>query len=71
MRVGPRGSNREIARTLFVSEATVKTRVNRIFAKSGSRDRAQTLRYAYTRGYAEPAPSLEPRSYEPEARIMT
>ena len=34
-------SNREIARTLFVSEATVKTHVNRIFAKTGSRDRAQ------------------------------
>ena len=32
-------SNREIARTLFVSEATVKTHVNRIFAKTGSRDR--------------------------------
>ena len=47
-------SNREIARTLFVSEATVKTHVNRIFAKTGSRDRAQAMRYAYTRGYAEP-----------------
>jgi DNA-binding NarL/FixJ family response regulator len=47
-------SNREIARTLFVSEATVKTHVNRIFAKTGSRDRAQATRYAYTRGYADP-----------------
>ena len=47
-------SNREIARTLFVSEATVKTHVNRIFAKTGSRDRAQALRYAYTHGYARP-----------------
>jgi DNA-binding NarL/FixJ family response regulator len=47
-------SNREIARTLFVSEATVKTHVNRIFAKTGSRDRSQALRYAYTHGYAEP-----------------
>ena len=46
-------SNREIARTLFVSEATVKTHVNRIFAKTGSRDRAQATRYAYTHGYAE------------------
>ena len=50
-------SNREIARALFVSEATVKTHVNRIFAKTGSRDRAQAIRYAYTHGYAEPAPS--------------
>jgi DNA-binding NarL/FixJ family response regulator len=47
-------SNREIARTLFVSEATVKTHVNRIFAKTGSRDRAQATRYAYTHGYADP-----------------
>jgi DNA-binding NarL/FixJ family response regulator len=44
-------SNREIARILFVSEATVKTHVNRIFAKTGSRDRAQATRYAYTHGY--------------------
>jgi len=47
-------SNREIARSLFVSEATVKTHVNRIFAKTGSRDRAQAMRYAYANGYAEP-----------------
>jgi len=47
-------SNREIARALVVSEATVKTHVNRIFAKTGSRDRAQATRYAYTHGYAEP-----------------
>ncbi|MFI6317226.1 response regulator [Nonomuraea sp. NPDC050556] len=45
-------SNREIARTLFVSEGTVKTHINRIFAKTGSRDRAQAIRYAYTHGYA-------------------
>jgi DNA-binding NarL/FixJ family response regulator len=49
-------SNREIARALFVSEATVKTHVNRIFAKTCSRDRAQAIRYAYTHGYALPAP---------------
>jgi DNA-binding NarL/FixJ family response regulator len=48
-------SNREIARSLFVSEATVKTHVNRIFAKTGSRDRAQAIRYAYAHGYADPA----------------
>ena len=48
-------SNREIAKTLFVSEATVKTHVNRIFAKTGSRDRGQAIRYAYIHGYAVPA----------------
>ncbi len=47
-------SNREIARSLYVSEATVKTHVNRIFAKTGSRDRAQAMRYAYLHGYSEP-----------------
>jgi DNA-binding NarL/FixJ family response regulator len=40
-------SNREIATRLFVSEATVKTHVNRIFAKTGSRDRAQAVAYAH------------------------
>jgi DNA-binding NarL/FixJ family response regulator len=54
-------SNREIARGLFVSEATVKTHVNRIFAKTGSRDRAQATRYACTHGYAEPPEPSEPR----------
>jgi DNA-binding NarL/FixJ family response regulator len=53
--IGAGQSNREIARTLFVSEATVKTHVNRIFAKTASRDRAQAIRYAYTHGYADPS----------------
>ncbi len=39
-------SNRGDRQDLFVSEATVKTHVNRIFAKTGSRDRAQAIRYA-------------------------
>jgi DNA-binding NarL/FixJ family response regulator len=40
-------SNAEIAETLVVSLATVKTHVNRIFYKTGARDRAQAVRYAY------------------------
>jgi DNA-binding NarL/FixJ family response regulator len=40
-------SNREIAAQLFLSEATVKTHVNRIFAKTGSRDRAQAVAFAH------------------------
>jgi DNA-binding NarL/FixJ family response regulator len=51
-------SNREIARALFVSEATVKTHVNRIFAKTGSRDRGQAMHYAYQHGYAEQPKNL-------------
>jgi hypothetical protein len=31
------------------------THVNPIFAKTGSRDRVQAMRYAYTHGYAAPA----------------
>ena len=34
-------SNTEIARRLYLSNATVKTHINRIFAKTGARDRAQ------------------------------
>jgi DNA-binding NarL/FixJ family response regulator len=45
-------SNAEIAETLVVSAATVKTHVNRIFAKTGARDRAQAVRYAYRHGLA-------------------
>ncbi len=43
-------SNAEIAADLFVSEATVKTHVNHIFAKTGSRDRSQAVHYAHQRG---------------------
>jgi DNA-binding NarL/FixJ family response regulator len=48
-------SNTEIAQRLFVSNATVKTHINRIFAKTGARDRAQAVRYAYQAGLASPA----------------
>ncbi len=45
-------SNAEIAAALIVSGATVKTHVNRIFYKTGARDRAQAVRYAYRHGLA-------------------
>jgi DNA-binding NarL/FixJ family response regulator len=47
-------SNTEIAATLFVSEATVKTHINHIFAKTGLRDRAQLVGYAFRHGLASP-----------------
>lgn len=43
-------SNAEIADALVVSEATVKTHINHVFAKIGARDRAQAVHYAYTHG---------------------
>ena len=45
-------SNTEIAAALVVSAATVKTHVNHIFQKTGARDRAQAVRYAYRHGIA-------------------
>ncbi|AXI79763.1 response regulator transcription factor [Peterkaempfera bronchialis] len=45
-------SNAEIAAELYVSVATVKTHINNLFAKSGVRDRAQAVRYAYRHGIA-------------------
>jgi DNA-binding NarL/FixJ family response regulator len=49
-------SNQEIAARLFVAETTVKTHVNRIFAKTGSRDRAQAAVYAHRHGLGDAAP---------------
>jgi DNA-binding NarL/FixJ family response regulator len=43
-------TNVQIARSLVVSEATVKTHINHLFAKAGLRDRAQAVRYAYRHG---------------------
>ncbi|MFC5181653.1 response regulator [Actinomadura harenae] len=43
-------SNAEIARELFISEATVKTHINNLFAKANLRDRAQAVTYAFRNG---------------------
>jgi DNA-binding NarL/FixJ family response regulator len=47
-------SNREIAKRLYISEVTVKSHINRLFAKTGVRDRAQAVQYAYRNGLANP-----------------
>ncbi|GAC1596112.1 MAG: response regulator transcription factor [Acidimicrobiales bacterium] len=51
--IGQGLNNREIASHLFLGEATIKTYVNRIFAKLGLRDRAQAVVFAYEAGVVD------------------
>jgi DNA-binding NarL/FixJ family response regulator len=46
--------NAGIAQRLRIGPATVKTHINNLFAKTGVRDRAQAVRYAYRQGLALP-----------------
>jgi DNA-binding NarL/FixJ family response regulator len=43
-------TNPEIAARLFLSNHTIKTHISRIFAKTGSRDRAAAIGYAHRHG---------------------
>jgi DNA-binding NarL/FixJ family response regulator len=45
-------SNAEIAAKFRISGATVKTHINHLLAKTGARDRAQLVGYAFRRGLA-------------------
>jgi DNA-binding NarL/FixJ family response regulator len=49
-------SNAEIAAELYISEVTVKSHINHLFAKIGARRRAEAVRYAYDHGFVSPGP---------------
>jgi DNA-binding NarL/FixJ family response regulator len=49
-------SNEDIAARLVVSPLTAKTHVSRAMAKTGARDRAQLVVFAYQTGLATPGP---------------
>jgi Bacterial regulatory proteins, luxR family len=51
-----RPSNTDIATTLFLSHATIKTHISRIFAKLDVRDRAQGVIAGYDAGLVRAAP---------------
>jgi DNA-binding NarL/FixJ family response regulator len=50
-------SNSEIANTLFLSEATIRTHLSRILAKLDLRDRTQAVVVAYESGLVQPGES--------------
>lgn len=52
-------TNTEIATSLLVSEATVKSHVGAIFSKLGARDRAAAIVFAYDHGIVDPRPGVD------------
>lgn len=54
-------TNTEVAASLLVSEATVKSHVGSIFSKLGARDRAAAIVFAYDHGIVDPRPGAEQR----------
>ena len=60
LRLMARGAtNAEIAASLYVAEATVKTHVGSIFTKLDVRDRAAAIVFAYDHGVVSPGPASD------------
>jgi DNA-binding NarL/FixJ family response regulator len=53
-------SNAEIAATIYLSEATIKSHITRILARLGLRDRVQIAIYAYEHGIVRPGHGTPP-----------
>jgi DNA-binding NarL/FixJ family response regulator len=53
-------SNAEIASSLYLSEATIKSHITRILARLGLRDRVQVAVYAYEHGIVRPGHGTPP-----------
>jgi len=63
LRLMARGAtNAEIAASLYVAEATVKTHVGSIFMKLDVRDRAAAIVFAYDHGEVRPGPAPPPNT---------
>lgn len=50
-------TNRDIAASLYLSAHTVKTHINRIFAKTGATTRSKAILYAQSHGLSGPRPT--------------
>jgi len=58
-------SNAEIASSLYLSEATIKSHITRILARLGLRDRVQIAVYAYETGIIRPGHGTPPADRRP------